>query len=507
MPNICCRADKWGGRPATAAAGRAVDATEPAGGVSIVQICGGSCQGGTVCASSLEGWGARGATDLLWYQLLATASAPASAGCAFCRMLIPATGVLILQMLFGALWRCQRLDLRGCALLDGSVFGALAGAAASLTDLDCEGIGNLSFAMPSSQTHMQACDCEKQATQPAAPAAACRAGGSRRQGALGSQQTCECKSQPHWPFPMGVIRVWVCRRWPMNTWRPWRCWRSWPACGWCVRGACMSVSAHPSRSRQLVRLPPCDSDLPAIPSVYLSTDPAADAGLQMTLVAMHQLMQCLLWCRPTECCNPQMPIPVAYNECLNVQAWRRLEHWLRCKNWSSTSLASTACRRRAAAAGAAAADVPVAAGAAPGENGFWHACSTPASVTSDSCENFAKWDPAVYPRPPWQTVHLIVPLLAAGRSQRRTCWAGGMQDIAVGAQHQGRSAGPKTDGRRGRWRVFNLPGTPHAVVASIIPYTQLAGSNAQGSCCWLQALWILRPCSCGQEGAYRVMTM
>ena len=46
-----------------------------------------------------------------------------------------------MQVLFGALRRCQRLDLEECILLDGSVFSALAGTAATLTDLDCVGIG------------------------------------------------------------------------------------------------------------------------------------------------------------------------------------------------------------------------------------------------------------------------------------------------------------------------------------------------------------------------------
>ncbi len=69
-----------------------------------------------------------------------------------------------MQVLFGALRRCQCLDLRGCALLDGSVFGALASTAATLTDLNCDGIGNVSSAMLLCQTHLQACDCEKHGT-------------------------------------------------------------------------------------------------------------------------------------------------------------------------------------------------------------------------------------------------------------------------------------------------------------------------------------------------------
>jgi hypothetical protein len=47
----------------------------------------------------------------------------------------------MMQVLLGALRCCQRLDLQECVLLEGSVFAALTGTAATLTDLDCEGIG------------------------------------------------------------------------------------------------------------------------------------------------------------------------------------------------------------------------------------------------------------------------------------------------------------------------------------------------------------------------------
>ena len=68
-------------------------------------------------------------------------SASASAGYAVREIHIPVTSSVVTQVLFGALRRCQRLDLKGCVLLDGSVFRALAGTAATLTDLDCEGNG------------------------------------------------------------------------------------------------------------------------------------------------------------------------------------------------------------------------------------------------------------------------------------------------------------------------------------------------------------------------------
>jgi hypothetical protein len=73
-------------------------------------------------------------------------SASASVGCAVCKLIIPDASDVIMQVLFGALRCCQRHDLRQCALLDGSVFEALAGTAATLTVLDCEGIGMVRFA-------------------------------------------------------------------------------------------------------------------------------------------------------------------------------------------------------------------------------------------------------------------------------------------------------------------------------------------------------------------------
>ena len=48
-----------------------------------------------------------------------------------------------MQALFGALRRCKDLDLKGCTLLDGSIFAALAGTPAALTDLNCEDIGTV----------------------------------------------------------------------------------------------------------------------------------------------------------------------------------------------------------------------------------------------------------------------------------------------------------------------------------------------------------------------------
>ncbi len=70
----------------------------------------------------------------------------ADAGCVVCRVTISDASDVIVQVLFGALRCCQRLDLRQCPLLDGSVFEALAGTAATLKDLDCGGIGMVHFA-------------------------------------------------------------------------------------------------------------------------------------------------------------------------------------------------------------------------------------------------------------------------------------------------------------------------------------------------------------------------
>jgi hypothetical protein len=52
----------------------------------------------------------------------------------------------MMQALFGALRRCQDLDLKGCVLLDGSIFAALAGTAATLIALNCEDIGTVHLA-------------------------------------------------------------------------------------------------------------------------------------------------------------------------------------------------------------------------------------------------------------------------------------------------------------------------------------------------------------------------
>lgn len=75
-----------------------------------------------------------------------TISASAYAGCVVRRIIIPDAYDVIVQVLFGALRCCQRLDLRQCPLLDGSVFKALAGTASTLNDLDCGGIGMVHFA-------------------------------------------------------------------------------------------------------------------------------------------------------------------------------------------------------------------------------------------------------------------------------------------------------------------------------------------------------------------------
>ena len=49
-----------------------------------------------------------------------------------------------MQVLFGALRCCRRVDLQGCVRwLDGSALAVLAGTAATLTAFDCEHIGTV----------------------------------------------------------------------------------------------------------------------------------------------------------------------------------------------------------------------------------------------------------------------------------------------------------------------------------------------------------------------------